>query len=379
MDHMTMPSANQSLLLLPEFEMAGKPVGLGHPCFIVYEAGPTHDSLESAKALVKMASDAGADAVKFQLVDPDRLVADRTQPFSYEILIDRESGETKQVTEPLYDILTRRVLALDEWRELKEYCDALDLAFFATVNFFEDLDFIQELGCDSIKIGSADVTHLPLIRAAARTGTCIQIDTGNSTLGEIETAVDVIVDEGNRKVIIHQCPSGYPARIESINLRIIPTLKQMFGCPTAYSDHTPGWDMDIAALTIGADLVEKTITLDRTTPSVEHIMSLEPPQVDEFVQVIRDVETALGLPRRLMHDEERSKRQAIRRSVFLREDAAAGTCLRDAIIEYRRPGYGLSPAEYERFANAVIRENRPAGTCLSLSDLIMAPEEARVN
>jgi N,N'-diacetyllegionaminate synthase len=349
--------------------LAGKLVGQGQPCFIVYEAGPTHDSLESAKRLVKMAAEAKADAVKFQLVDPDRLVADRQQPFSYDILVDRESGRTETITEPLYDILCRRVLTLDEWSNLKAYSDSLGLAFFVTVNFSEDLEFVRTMSCDSLKIASADVTHLPLIREAARTGVCIQLDTGNSTLGEIETAVDVILNEGNGNVIIHQCPSGYPARLESINLKIIPTLRQMFRCPVAFSDHSPGWEMDVAAVAIGADLVEKTITEDCTTPSVEHIMSLEPPHSYDFVRIIRDVETALGHPRRVISQQEREKHRAIRRSVYLREAVAAGTKLENAVVDFRRPGYGVSPAAYEELASAVFKVGRPAGHLLSVQDL----------
>jgi sialic acid synthase SpsE len=352
-----------------QIELSGRVVGDGRPCFIVLEAGPTHDSLESAKRLVQMAADAGGDAVKFQMVDPDRLVADKKQPFSYDVLIDRESGKTETITEPLYDILCRRTLKPDEWRALKAFSDSLNLAFFVTVNFEEDIAFAEQAGCDSIKIASADVTHLPFIRKAARTGLCLQLDTGNSTLGEIETAVDVIMREGNRKVIIHQCPSGYPARLESINLNIIPTLKRMFGGPVAYSDHTPGWEMDIAALVIGANLVEKTITEDRTTRSVEHIMSLEPPLVNAFVRALRDVEIALGLPRRIMHDAEREKRKLIRRSVFLREATKAGTRFADAKVDFRRPGTGIPPDRYEEMPDAVFREDRPAGHMVRLEDL----------
>ena len=125
-----------------------------------------------------------------------------------------------------------------------------------------------------------------LIRLAARTGLCLQLDTGNSNLGEIEDAVDVIRSEGNDNIIIHQCPSGYPAHLDSINVRIIQTMRQMFPFPIAFSDHTPGATMDIAAVAVGANLVEKTITLDRTTRSIEHIMSLEPQDMAAFVQSI---------------------------------------------------------------------------------------------
>ncbi len=247
-------------------KIGNRDVGEGAPCFITYEAGPTHSGIASAKELVRHAAQSGADAVKFQLLDPDRLVADRKLPFSYDVLADAATGRTETVTEPLYDILCRRTLSETEWRELKAYSDSLGLAFFCTALFDDEIDFLVAIGCQSIKIASADLNHYPLLRKVARTGLNIQLDTGNGSLGEMETAVDIIRREGNENIIIHHCPSGYPARLQSINLRVITTLRQMFPYPIAYSDHTPGWDMDIAAVTLGASLVEKTITLDRTHP-----------------------------------------------------------------------------------------------------------------
>jgi sialic acid synthase SpsE len=149
-------------------------VGDGAPCFITFEAGATHDGLDSAKNLVKLAAEAKADAIKFQIFDPDRLVADKKIEFSYDVLIDRDSGKTEKITEPLYDILRRRYLPPDEWKEVKRHSDSFELAFFATVGFEEDIILLEELECDSIKIASADVNHWPLIRLAARAGMCIQ-------------------------------------------------------------------------------------------------------------------------------------------------------------------------------------------------------------
>ena len=295
-------------------------VGDGQPCFITYEAGPTHSGLDSAKRLASLAAEAKADAIKFQVLDPDRLVSDRKQLFTYEVLADRDSGARETVSEPLYDILCRRALNKDEWRTLKRHCDGLGLAFFATVGFEDEIELLEELNCDSIKIASADVNHTPLLRRAAKSGMCLQLDTGNATIGEIEAAVDLIRGEGNENIIIHHCPSGYPARLESINLNVIPTLKRMFPYPVAYSDHTPGWDMDLAAVALGANLVEKTISEDRATRSVEHIMSIEPAEMTQFIAVIRDLEIAMGSPRRMMSPAEVEKRNANRRSVHLRRD-----------------------------------------------------------
>lgn len=344
-------------------------VGEDQPCFITFEAGPTHNGLASAKRLVKMAAEAGADAVKFQTFDPDRLVADKKMLFAYEVLIDRESGNREEIEEPLYDILTRRSLSRREWRDLKNYSDSLGLAFFSTVGFEEDIRLLEEIGCHSIKIASGDINHFPLIRMAARTGMCLQIDTGSSTLGEVERAVDVIRSEGNENIIIHHCPSGYPARLESINLNIIPTLKRLFPFPIAFSDHTPGWEMDVAAVALGANLLEKTITEDRTTRSVEHIFSLEHHEMREFICKIRDIETAMGTNRRIMHDEEIKKRQKIRRRAFLKSDARVGQKLGDVDIDFRRAPAGIGPDFYELIREYSFRKNLPSGQLLSLSDL----------
>jgi N,N'-diacetyllegionaminate synthase len=349
--------------------IGAKEIGDGAPVFIVFEAGPTHDGIESAKALIMHAARSGAHAIKFQIVDPDRLVADRKQPFSYEVLVDRASGKMETVVEPLYDILMRRVLTKDQWREVKAYCDQQGLAFFSTVSFEDEIALLDELGCHSIKIASGDVNHFPLIRCAARTGMCLQLDTGNSNLGEIEAAVDVIRAEGNESIIIHQCPSGYPAHLDSINLRIIETLRQMFPYPVAFSDHTPGAVMDIAAVAVGANLVEKTITLDRMIRSVEHIMSIEPPDMVQFVNTIADVERAMGVPRRILHEAEQKRRLAIRRSVFLGQPAKAGDRLHDLQVMFRRPGYGLRPDQYEQMTDARLRRDLPAGHMVRPSDL----------
>jgi N,N'-diacetyllegionaminate synthase len=344
-------------------------VGDGQPCFITYEAGPTHDGLATAKKLVKAAADAGADAVKFQILDPERLVADRKQLFSYEILTDRKTGARQEKSEPLYDILERRSLSRPEWKELKAYSDSLGLAFFATVSFESEVDFLAELGCDSIKIASADVNHYPLIEYAARTGISLQLDTGNSTLGEIEAAVEVIARAGNERIIIHHCPSGYPARRDGINLRVIQTLKAMFAYPAAFSDHSPGWDMDIAALCLGANMLEKTITLDRTTPSVEHIMSLEGDEIAAFVKAIRDVEAAFGSPRRVMQEAEIRKRDLVRRSIFLKRAMRAGETLKPDDLDYRRPGTGIAPSELRRVLGRSLATDKPAGEMLRQEDL----------
>ena len=354
------------------FKLGKKEIGANSPCFITFEAGPTHTGFDSAVRLIKMAAETGADAVKFQITDPDRLVADRKLPFSYEILVDRETGRTEKIEEPLYDILCRRVLSFVEYEKLKAISDSLGLAFFATVMFEEDLELAVKIGFESLKIASADLNHLPFLRKAAQTGLSIQLDTGNSTIGEVEKAIDLVRHEGNEKIIIHHCPSGYPAHLESINLNVIKTLGQMFPYPIAYSDHSPGWDMDVAAIAMGAKLIEKTITEDRMTPSVEHIMSLEPDDMIQFIKTIRDVETAMGVPRRLMSDVEMTKRNAVRRSVHAKFAISEGQVITLADVDFRRPGFGLAPDVFdELLCGKIATRNIPSGEALKFTDFMI--------
>ena len=352
-----------------KFNLAGREIGDAAPCFIVYEAGPTHDGLASARELVRLSAEAKADAVKFQIFDPDRLVADKKQLFSYDVLVDRESGKTETVSEPLYDILCRRSMSQSEWRELKTYSDSLGLAFFSTVGFTEDVDFLAAIGCHSLKIASADITHFPLIKYAAKSGMSIQIDTGNATLGEVEAAVDVILACGNEAIVIHHCPSGYPARLESINLRIIQTLRAMFDFPIAYSDHTPGWDMDVAAIALGANMVEKTITRDRMTRAVEHMFSLEPADMKRFVTVVRELEIAFGSKRKVQSPQEIENKTKYRRSVHLQRAVAPGETLTPDLIDFRRPGFGIAPHEFERYLGMRFARPMQAGEIVKAADL----------
>lgn len=342
-------------------------VGDGLPVYIVFEAGPTHTGLASAKELAEHAKAAGADAIKFQITDHNRLIQDRELMFSYKVLTNE--GQMESVSEPLYAIWERRYLPAEEWKALKAYCDEIDLHFFATIFSPEDVDLVVEMGCDSIKIASQDTNYRDLIEYAARKGLPVQLDTGNSSLGEVERAVDWIVEQGNDQILINHCPSGYPAHTESIHLRMIGTYKEIFPYPVAFSDHTPGWKMDVAAVAAGANIVEKTITLDRTQRSPEHLMSLEPAEMSEFVEIIREVEVALGEPRRELNTEQRENREATRRSAYLVRDVKSGEPLRRDDFEFRRPGYGIKPDEYPRFLRLAYRNDLPAGHMLEPSDL----------
>jgi len=333
--------------------------------YIVLEAGPTHNGIESAKQLAKMAKDAGANAVKFQLLYADRLMAKKDVAFSYKYLeYDDNNNEVfVEHTEPLYDILKRRELSKDEWRSLKVYCDEIGITMFTTATYKDEVDFIvDELGMDSIKINSGDVNDLEFIKYCASKGVNIQLDTGNADIWEIERAVIEAEEAGCDNIIIHMCPSGYPAHLESVHLRMITTLKSLFpNHSIAFSDHSPGWDMDIAAVALGADMVEKTITLDRTIKSCEHSFSLEKEDAKKFIKSIREVEIALGDSRRTIPMDVREKRKVGRRSPYSLVALKKGDVITRDKFEFKRPGVGIISAEFDFFLGKKLTKDLPKG------------------
>jgi sialic acid synthase SpsE len=351
-----------------------RPVAIGDrlcgdeaPVFIVFEAGPTHSGLESARRLIEVAAESGADAIKFQILDTDRLMGEKDVELTYKVL--GPTG-TEDVTEPLETILRRRELPPDGWRELKRYADKCGITFFATVDYPETLALVRELGCHAVKVASGDLNHWTWLDQVARAGMPVMIDTGSSVIGEVERAVEIITAAGNQDIIIHHCPSGYPARLESINLRIITTLRQMFEFPIAFSDHTPGWDMDIAAVALGATMVEKTLTLDRRTRSTEHIMSVEPAEAQRFVRAVRELEVALGRPRRIMSADEAKGKLKARRSLFAARALRRGERLAEETVDWRRPGTGIIPADAPRALGRTLARDVQAGAMLAWDDLV---------
>jgi N,N'-diacetyllegionaminate synthase len=337
--------------------------------YIVLEAGPTHYGLDSAKKLVKAAKDACANAVKFQYLSADRLMADKSVMFEYTYLERDAEGNERFVStrERLYDILKRRELGRDEWRDLKRYCDKTGIPLFLTATYNDEVDFlIDELKLDSVKINSSDINEIGFIKYCASKGINIQLDTGSAAIWEIERAVSAAEEEGCKNIIIHHCPSGYPARLESIHLNMIKNLKTMFpNYSIAFSDHSPGWEMDIAAVALGADMVEKTITLDRTIKSCEHSFSLEPEEARRFVESIRALEAALGSTRRTIPREMTKKRQSTRRSPYALEDMDAGHVIAETDFESKRPEYVITSDEFRFFVGKKLVKCMKKGEALT--------------
>lgn len=311
------------------------------PTFITFEAGATHNGLESAKRMLKAVAKSGASAIKFQKVDPERSCPDKNLMFEYEVLVNKDTGKTEKVKEPLQEILKRRYLSDTDFKELVNLAKSLNVEIFATAQFAEDIKLFKDLDLKSVKIGSSNLTNFNLIKAAAKANLILQIDTGMSQFSDVEKTVDFYRSEGGKDFIIHNCPSGYPAKPESINLNILKSLKILFDMPVGFSDHSEGFAIDIAAIALGANLIEKTITEDRTQKSIEHLYSIETDELGKFVKIIRDVEKSFGSSRRILNDIELLKKRELRRSVYLNKDIPKGSFVLDDDIEMRMDPHGI--------------------------------------
>ena len=311
-------------------------MNLGPRAYIAFEIGPTVAGLESGLALTRAAAEAGGDAIKWQILRPDRLVG-RDVPVSYGTL-------DGPMTSSMREILDRRSLPNAEWFTMAQAARACRLEIIATVDYLETLKLACDLDVDALKVCSGDIAHLDWIREVAATGLPVMLDTGSAGLGEIERAVDVCLSapKAPHQILVVHCPSGYPARAESINLRMLTTLQQMFGetCTIGFSDHSPDADMDLAALALGARYIEKTLCLNRAEPWPEHTMAVEPGEAASFVRRLREVETAMGRPRRAVSETESDAKANARRSAFARVDIHAGEYPDDSLIEWRRPATG---------------------------------------
>ena len=331
-------------------KLGNKKIGINQDVYIVFEAGPTHYGLKSALKLIELAAQAKADAIKFQLCDHNRLITTKDVMFSYDILVNKKKNISRTIVEPLIEIWKRRFLPKNDWKKLKQKCNQVGIDFFATVFFIEDIEILKSIGVNSFKIASQDIKFKELIKECAKTKLPVQIDTGNATLADIETAVEWIKSQNNKKIIINHCPSGYPARFESVNLNIIKTLKQMFNYPIAFSDHSIGWEMDIAARSLGADIIEKTITLDRTIRSCEHIMSLEFEDMKKFVNSMRNLDIAFGKNRKSISKAEEKKKIGVTRSAYLIKSVKKNKRIERKDFDFRRPGNGvIKPYNFEYF------------------------------
>lgn len=339
-------------------KIADRLIGQDQPCFIMAEAGVNHNGdFNLAKKLVEMAKSAGADAVKFQTFRAEKLVIKGAQKAEYQ-------KRTTEEQESQFDMIKRLELSEEAHFELKDYADSRGIIFLSTPFDKESVDFLVRLGVCALKISSADITNHPLLSHIAAKNLPVILSTGMSTLGEVEEAVKVIIGSGNQQIILLHCVSSYPAKIEDMNLRAIETLRQAFKLPIGLSDHTLGITMPIAAVALGACVIEKHFTLDKKLPGPDHRASLTPKELKQMVAAIRDAEQALGDGIKRITVAEAENKKAVRRSLVARTDIPKGAVITEEILAIKRPGTGLEP----KFLNLVI--GRKARVAIKRDEII---------
>lgn len=327
------------MTLSDNIKIGNKVIGKDNPCFIIAEAGSNHDGkLEQAKKLIDVAVSAGADAVKFQSFKADKIAAKTKDDI---VKIDIAGAKT------LFDLYKNLELPQEWLEELIEYAEEQGIIFLSTPFDEESADILDEIGVPAFKIASFELVHLPLLRHVARKNKPIILSTGMANLGEIEEAINVILSEGNNKIILLHCGIGYPLPMEAVNLAAMETLRQTFSCPVGYSDHTMGITIPIAAVSRGANVIEKHFTINRNLPGPDHSFALEPDELKAMVQAIRDVEKAIGSPRKEVLENELIHYRRGRRSIFAKVKIPKGTKITEDMLAILRPGIGLKPKYLE--------------------------------
>lgn len=322
-------------------------------CLIIAEAGVNHNGdIAMAKELVRAASEAGADYVKFQTFSADRLVTRDAKQAEYQRQ-NLQSGEN----DSQYAMLKKLELSRADHLELVEACKYYGIQFLSTAFDNENLEFLmRDLALDYVKIPSGELTNYPFLRLAASFGKPIILSTGMSTLEEVVEAVGVLEDCGASKdsIYILHCTTEYPALVSEVNLRAMDTIAAATGCKVGYSDHTMGIDVAVAAAARGAVVIEKHFTLDRTLPGPDHPASLEPDELERMVIAIRNVQRAIGSGvKQPASDRERANREVARKSIVAACPIAKGTVFSEENLTTKRPGTGLSPMLWDRVVGKV--------------------------
>lgn len=346
-----------------KIKIGNKWIGENEPVFVIAEAGINHNGdIELAKKLVDVAVDAGADAIKFQTFKAENVVTKNAPKADYQV-------KNTKSTESQYSMIKKLELSEEEFRELYKYARNKGIIFLSTPFDFESADFLEELGVPAFKVSSADLTNLPFLEYIAEKGKPIILSTGMGTLGEIEEAVNTIINAKNKDIILLHCITNYPAEFESLNLRVIQTLKETFKLPVGFSDHSLGIYAPIAAVALGAVVIEKHFTLDKNLPGPDHKASLNPEELKEMIRAIRLIEKALGDGIKRPTPEEIEIKKVVRRSIVAKVDIPKGTVITKDMITFKRPGTGLSPKYYREVIGRQARRYIKADELISWWDV----------
>ncbi len=341
------------------FEIAGRKIGSGQPCFVIAEAGVNHNgSVELACRLVDEAVGTGADAVKFQTFSAEDLVTETAPKADYQ---ERIMGSS----ESQFEMLKGLELTRDDHFAVAAYAREKGILFLSTPFDDGSVDLLEEMGVAAFKISSGDLTNLPLLEYVARKGRPMIVSTGMGNLEEVADAVNAIRAAGGPPLALLHCVSRYPAAPETVNLRAMQTMASQFDVPIGFSDHTLGNEIALAAVAAGACILEKHLTLDCSMPGPDHQASLDPAAFRALMRGVRLVDSALGDGRKEPLAEEASTAAVARKSVVAARTIAAGELLTDAALAIKRPGHGFPPAKRASLVGRTARVAIPAGTVLT--------------
>ena len=307
---------------------------------IIAEAGVNHNGcLELAKKLALTAKNCGADIVKFQTAKLDSLVSKHAYMADYQ----KKNIGTEMSQR---DMLQKLLLTYDEFTELAAYCREINMCFLSTPFDLESIDFLKKLGCDMWKIPSGEITNYPYLVEIAKTGRNIILSTGMSTLQEVDEALAVLQGNGAGRITLLHCTTNYPTPMEDVNLNAMITLRDKYGCAVGYSDHTKGIEVPIAAVALGAEVIEKHFTLDCHMEGPDHKASLEPDELEAMVRGIRNIEKALGNGIKTPSESEKANIAVARKIIIAADNIRAGDILTKDNLTTKRPGTGISPMRW---------------------------------
>lgn len=310
---------------------------------IIAEAGVNHNGdMEIAKQLISAAKMAGADIVKFQTFQAAKLVTKTASKAAYQ-------QTTTGTAESQFDMIRKLELSRTDHEILINECNKQGIGFFSTAFDEESFDMLRELGIDQVKIPSGELTNFPLIRYMTRFGMPVILSTGMANLGEIEAALEAIEKAGTSRsnITVLHCTTEYPTPMADVNLRAMVNMKQALGVEVGYSDHTPGIEIPIAAVALGARIIEKHFTLDRNLPGPDHKASLEPNELKAMIDGIRNIELALGDGIKRPSASELKNKPIARKSIVAAREIKAGELLTEDNLAVKRPGTGISPMQWD--------------------------------
>lgn len=320
---------------------------------IIAEAGVNHNGdVSLAKNLIEVAAQAGADLVKFQTLNANRMVTSTAAKAEYQILSSNNS-------ETQHTMLQKLELTEDMHRELIAHSTLLNIGFFSTAFDISSLDMLVGLGQKLFKIPSGEITNLPYLRHIGQFGQTVILSTGMSTMDEIAAAIDILETSGTprSKITILHCTTAYPLPVADVNLQAMQSIRSRFNVAVGYSDHTIGIEISIAAVALGATIIEKHFTLDRNLPGPDHKASLEPVELREMVRAIRNIEEALGDGIKRLMPSEKMNRAIARKSIVANEPISIGQVFTEENLTTKRPGTGVSPMEWDNVIGSKAQRN----------------------